>query len=85
MTYISDNISLIRANTTSTEFDSGIINENTVNAYANLFYPYVLDDGGNTEIVSLTIDIMNKEELKEYTNEFPKKYCNKIDFFIANC
>ena len=51
MSYETDNISLERANTTSTVFDSGVVTENTTNSYANLFYPYVLDHGGNDEIV----------------------------------
>jgi hypothetical protein len=60
MSYISDNISLIRANTDTKAFDGGDVNENTIDAYANLFYPYILDNGGNNKNISLTIDILNK-------------------------
>ena len=73
MTFISDNLSLERANTNSSAFDSGNINENTVDAYANLFYPYVQDYAGNNQIVSLTIDIFNQDELKDETEELPNK------------
>lgn len=73
MTYTSENISLLRANTSSTAFASGDINENTVNAYSNLFYPYILDNGGNSLNVSLTIDVLNKKELKQETLDAPDK------------
>ena len=73
MTFATDNISLIRANTNSSAFDSGGINENTVNAYANLFYPYVQDNAGNAQIVSLTIDIFNQDELRDDTKDFVNK------------
>ena len=73
MSYLSENISIIRANTFSTAFDSGIVDENTVNAYANLFYPYLLDNGGNINNISLTIDILNKKELEQETKDFVNK------------
>jgi len=73
MSYVNDNISLIRANTNTTSFDAGIINENTSDAYANLIYPAILDNGGNQEIVSLTIDIFNKTELEEATQDLVNK------------
>jgi hypothetical protein len=73
MSYTSDNISLIRANTFSAAFDSGDITENTVNAYANLFYPYLLDNGGNKQNIALTIDILNKEDLEQSTQPFVNK------------
>jgi len=73
MSYISDNISLIRANTDTKAFDGGDVNENTIDAYANLFYPYILDNGGNNKNISLTIDILNKEELKKETKDFSNK------------
>ena len=79
MSFETDNISLIRANTTSTAFDSGDVTENTSLAYANLLYPYILDNGGNDEIVSLTIDIFNKEELEEYTDNLPNKKWSNTD------
>ena len=78
MSYSSDNISLERANTNSIAFDAGDITENTVNAYANLFYPYLLDNGGNKQNIALTIDILNKEELEQDTKDFVnKKWVNK--------
>jgi len=78
MTYSDNNLGLIRANTISTTFDAGDITENTVNAYANLFYPYILDNGGNTKIVSLTIDVLNKLELEEETLDLVnKEWVNK--------
>ena len=70
---IDNNISLVRSNTVSTAFDSGDVNENTVNAYANLFYPYILDNGGNKQNVSLTIDILNKKGLEQNTKNFPNR------------
>jgi hypothetical protein len=73
MSYESDNISLIRSNTNSTAFDSGDITENTVNSYANLFYPYLLDNGGNNKNAAITIDILNKEELEQETKNFVNK------------
>jgi len=78
MSYFNDNISLVRSNTDTTSFDSGVITDNTALAYSNLFYPYVLHNGGNSHNVSLTIDIFNKKELdvetdnvvnKDWTNE----------------
>ncbi len=65
MSYFSNNISLERANTNTSNFDAGIINDNTVNAYANLLNSYIADNGGNLQIVSLTIDVLNNEELTE--------------------
>lgn len=79
MSYSSDNISLIRANTDTTAFDSGVISAETSLAYSNLFYPYILDNGGNQEIVSLTIDILNKQELEEETREVVNKDWAKPD------
>lgn len=73
MQYSLNNISLVRANTSTSAFDSGDINENTVNAYANLFYPCVLDNGGSAANISLTVDILNYTELQEETKEFPNK------------
>ena len=78
MNYQNDNLSLIRANTNTSAFDSGIINENTIDAYANLFYPYLMDNGGNNQNISLTIDILNKEELQEETEDIVNKnWANK--------
>lgn len=78
MSIIESNISLVRSNTTSTAFDSGDITENTVNAYANLFYPYLLDNGGNKQNIALTIDILNKTELEQETKDFVnKQWVNK--------
>ena len=73
MSYFDSNISLIRANTDTSNFDAGVITENTINAYANLFYPYILHNGGNQEIVSLTIDVLNKADLEEETKDFINK------------
>jgi len=73
MSYISDNVGLIRANTNSTAWDAGEVTDNISLPYSNLFYPYILDNGGNTEIVSLTIDIFNPEELKEDTENVINK------------
>jgi len=73
MSYTTDNISLIRANTDTTAFDAGVITDNTALAYSNLLYPYILDNGGNQEIVSLTIDIFNKQELEEETRNAVNK------------
>lgn len=78
MTIISDNISLIRANTVTTAFDSGEITENTSLAYSNLFYPYILDNGGNNQNISLTIDVMNRDELvKDTKNIVNKKWIDE--------
>ena len=65
MSYLSDNISLIRSNSISTAYDGGLITENTTPAYANLFYPYILDNGGNTNNISLTIGILNDNPIEE--------------------
>ena len=58
--FTTDNAGLIRANTSASAINANV-NENTVETYANLFYPYILDNGGNAQIISLTIDVMNKE------------------------
>jgi hypothetical protein len=76
---IIDNISLQRANNVSTAFDSGIINENTTLTYSNLFYPYILDNGGNSKSISLTIDILNKEDLQNDTGDMVNKDWVKKD------
>jgi len=73
MSYSSDNISLVRANTNSEAFDSGNITDLTVNAYANLFFPYVLDSGGNNNVASLTITVLNDFDLKDDTEDLPNK------------
>lgn len=73
MSYLSDNISLIRANN-SPDIYSADVTENTVDAYANLFFPHILDNGGkNSNQISLTIDILNKEDLEAETSELPNK------------
>jgi len=68
-----EGIGLLRANTNTASFDAGVIDFNTVNAYANLFYPYILDNGGNYRNVSLTIDILNKSDLQDETKDFANK------------
>ena len=77
MSYKNDNLSLIRSNSISTAYSSGDITENTVDSYANLFYPHILDNGGNTNIISLTIDIFNEDDLEKNTIDLPNK--NWID------
>jgi len=67
MSYLSDNISLERANTASISITHGVVTDNTVNSYANLLNAYIADDGGNPEIISLTVDVLNKDDLK-YSN-----------------
>lgn len=73
MSYTSDNISLIRANTDISIFNSGDVNENTIEAYSNLFFPFILDNGGNNKNISLTIDVLNKDELKKETKDLTNK------------
>ena len=68
MSRMPDNISLIRASTNTSDYDKGLVGENTLLDSANLFYPYLVDNGGNTNIVSLTIDVINQDDL-QYTNE----------------
>ena len=72
MGYVSDNIGLIRANNSSTIYSVDVM-ENTVDAYANLFFPHVLDNGGNSQIISLTIDVLNKEDLIANTSQMVNK------------
>jgi hypothetical protein len=67
------NIGLERANTFSTAFDSGVVTDNTVLTYSNLLYPHILDNGGNDQIVSLTIDVLNKDQLVDSTENLPNK------------
>ena len=71
MSYESENISLVRASKNVDGFISGEINKFESLAFANLFYPYLMDNGGSDSIVSLTIDILNKDELngKKFPNE----------------
>jgi len=42
-------------------------------AYANLMYPYIQDDGGNTKNVSLSIDIINADENFTTKNNFKEQ------------
>jgi hypothetical protein len=44
--------------------------------YANLMYPYIRDDGGNTQNVSLSIDILNKD-FPVANSEFPEQEWSK--------
>jgi len=60
MSYLSDNISLIRANPMIDDFKSGVVNQWEDIAYSNLFYPYLIDSAGSKRTVSVTIDILNK-------------------------
>ena len=73
MILIDDNLSLIRANPDISAFESGDIDENTSLAYSNLFYPYLLDNGGNAKNIALTIDIMNRDELELETKDLVNK------------
>ena len=70
MSRMPDNISLLRASTDTRQYDSGGVYENTLLGNANLFYPYVVDNSGHTGVVSLTIDVLNKDDLT-YANEIP--------------
>ena len=60
MSYTKNNISLIRANTDTSAFQSGVIDESQILAYSNLFYPYIQDNANNVSSKSLTIDIVNE-------------------------
>ena len=71
--YTDNNVSLLRANSASTAFASGDVNEHNALSYSNLFFPFILDNGGNTRIVSLTIDIFNQDTLVEETKDLPNK------------
>lgn len=73
--YTTDNISNIRANATSLTYSSAVINEHTTQSYANLLSPYVIDNAGYSDIVSLTIDVRSDDGGKEIVNE--KYLCNK--------
>ena len=73
MSYISENVSLIRANPIIDEFQSGVINKLEDIAYSNLFYPYIVDTGGSQKTISLTIDILNKSSFSQ-TNLPNKKW-----------
>ena len=42
-------------------------------AYANIFYPYIQDDGGNTQNVSLTVDVINEDSLFPTRNQFKEQ------------
>ena len=42
-------------------------------AYANLMYPYIQDDGGNTKNVSLSIDVINKNQNFTTKNNFKEQ------------
>lgn len=59
---LKENISLVRANPVINSYNSGIVTEHNVDAYANLFYPYIYDNGGDPTNVSLTIEVFNKNE-----------------------
>ena len=63
MEYVSENISLIRVNPDTGAFNSGEVDSVEGRSFSNLFYPYLVDNGGVDSIVSLTIDIMNRQEL----------------------
>jgi len=70
MSYESENISLVRANTKSFAFDSGVININSALPYSNLFYPFLIDSANNYSNISLTIDILNSFQPDgKYPNE----------------
>ena len=62
MSYSNNNISLKRANIDTSAFFAGNLNEFEFRPYANLFYPYIWDNGGSRNIVALTIDVLNKGE-----------------------
>ena len=70
MNYQENNISLIRANINSQSFDSGTIDFASSLPFSNLFYPFLLDNGGNYGNISLTIDILSKSTLE---NKFPNE------------
>ncbi|MFA7219285.1 MAG: hypothetical protein WC119_02115 [Synergistaceae bacterium] len=69
--YTTENISLIRANTDIKDYDSGKVNQWESQPFANLFYAYLQDSAGSNSMVSLTLDILNKDELvgKSFPNE----------------
>ena len=70
--YETDNVSLIRANTTASYY-GGDVNENSVDVYSNLFFPHIQDNGGNYQNIGLTIDVLNKETLEENTENLVNK------------
>lgn len=75
MIYKDNNISLIRANVNSTAFDSGTISFDSSYPFSNLFYPFLLDNGGAYNTISLTIDVLSKESPE---NKFPnEKWVNE--------
>jgi hypothetical protein len=70
MSYEANNISLIRANVNSSSFDSGVITSNASLPYSNLFYPFLLDNGGNYLNTALTIDnLKNFQKTYLFPNE----------------
>jgi len=84
MTYIDDNIGLIRSNTISTDFDSGNINENNILPYSNLFYSYILDNADNNQNISLNIDVINQNEINYDKKSFPNKNWVKNNRYCGN-
>jgi len=82
MSYISENVSLTRANSIIDDFQSGVVNKLEDIAYSNLFYPYIVDSGGSQRIISLTIDILNKNSFSQ-TN-LPNKKWNSNNRYIGN-
>lgn len=75
MIYKDNNISLIRANVNSMTFDSGTISFDSSYPFSNLFYPFLLDNGGTYSTISLTIDVLSKEFPE---NKFPnEKWVNE--------
>lgn len=66
-----ENISIKRLNPHPENFYSGEINKIESKPFSNLFYPYVVDNAGSKNIVSLTLDIMNKKDYihKTFPNE----------------
>tara|TARA_R110000824_G_C15232856_1_gene678960 strand:- start:8359 stop:10551 length:2193 start_codon:yes stop_codon:yes gene_type:complete len=63
MSYTSNNISIKRGNDNISSFLSGKLDELEFRPYSNLFYPYIWDNGGSLKNISLTIDIVNKENV----------------------
>jgi len=54
---VQDGIGYIRAT-----YDPNLHFTENSEAYANLMYPYIQDDGGNTKNVSLSIDVINQNK-----------------------
>jgi hypothetical protein len=74
MTYRDNNLSLIRASNDISNYEGGEIYSFSSDPFSNLFFPYILDNGGDIKSTSLTVNILNKaEEFKAPNNKWFSK------------